>query len=132
MGGAVDGQKAETYIIVPGEYPMLLAPAREKSYRTIPSIGGSTMVTTSFNEPILTDQNILDLYELVKLARPEVYKETGMIEPYDIELGFQDNKIWLFQIRPFVENKIALSNDYLQSISQFPDPNKRIELSTNL
>ena len=27
------------------------------------------------------------------------------MEAYDIEFGFADDKLWLFQIRPFVESK---------------------------
>ena len=43
--------------------------------------------------------------------------EASNTGPYDVELGFLDNKLWLFQIRPFVENKNAKSSTYLQSIS---------------
>ena len=51
---------------------------------------------------------------------------------YDVELGFKDNKLWLFQIRPFVENKKALSSGYLESITPIIDKNKVISLSTKI
>jgi hypothetical protein len=34
-----------------------------------------------------------------------------------VELGFENDKLWLFQIRPFVENKTAKSSEYLEAIS---------------
>jgi hypothetical protein len=36
--------------------------------------------------------------------------------PFDVELGFKDSKIWLFQVRPFVESKKAASSEYLNSL----------------
>ena len=51
---------------------------------------------------------------------------------YDVELGFKDDKLWLFQIRPFVENKKALSSTYLQSITPVIDNNKVIALSKKI
>jgi len=32
-------------------------------------------------------------------------------------LGIKDDKIWLFQVRPFVENKSALGSEYLASLN---------------
>ena len=46
---------------------------------------------------------------------------------YDVEFGFKDDKLWLFQIRPFVENKQANSSDYLNAIS--PKTNDNIKIS---
>ena len=55
----------------------------------------------------------------------------GMEGPYDVELGIKDGKIWLFQIRPFVENKSANSSSYLQSISPHINYEKKIKLDLN-
>ena len=51
---------------------------------------------------------------------------------YDVELGFQNDKLWLFQIRPFVENKNALSNGYLDSIAPKTNPDEYIEMDSKL
>ena len=56
----------------------------------------------------------------------------GIQGPYDVELGFKDEKIWLFQVRPFVENKGALSSEYLQSITPEVDQNKSFSLKSTL
>lgn len=49
--------------------------------------------------------------------------------PFDIELGFRDNKLWLFQIRPFVENKNAQSQVYLESLNPELGTTPEIELN---
>jgi hypothetical protein len=51
---------------------------------------------------------------------------------YDVELGFKDDKLWLFQIRPFVENKNALGSEYLQSITPTVNMQKEILLNSTL
>ena len=56
----------------------------------------------------------------------------GIEGPYDVELGFKDEKIWLFQVRPFVENKGALSSEYLQSITPEVNQKKSIRLNSTL
>jgi len=43
---------------------------------------------------------------------------------YDIELGLKDDFIWLFQVRPFVENKEALGSDYLRTLD--PDYSEKL------
>ena len=118
-GGAVDGQAAESYLIDPYGGITLQAPARERMYRRLPVTGGSVMVAAAFNERVLSEQNLRDLYDLGQRVEQIMPKAEGMEAqgPFDVELGFQDDKIWLFQIRPFVENSQAQSSEYLQSIS---------------
>ena len=53
-------------------------------------------------------------------------------QAYDVEFGFKDNKLWLFQIRPFVENKKAKSSEYLLSITPKIDADKTISIKTPL
>ena len=53
-------------------------------------------------------------------------------QAYDVEFGFKDDKLWLFQIRPFVENKQAKSSDYLASISSQNDSDQSVLLKTKL
>ncbi|MFT5998211.1 MAG: hypothetical protein ACI81P_000663 [Neolewinella sp.] len=118
-GGAVDGQAAEAYLLDKWGRSTLLSPARERLHRRLPTTGGSIMLPAPFNERILSPANLKDLHELaVSLERimPEsIGDETN--GPWDVELGFQNNKMWLFQIRPFVENKRAQASGYLESIS---------------
>jgi hypothetical protein len=55
-----------------------------------------------------------------------------MNSPYDVELGFIGDKIWLFQVRPFVENKKAAASEYLQSISPVISNEIMVELDQSL
>ena len=133
-GGAVDGQSAETYLIHINGGTRFLAPAREPYYNRLPVTGGTDKKSATFETPILNQQNINAIRNLAKTIRATLPKETDSDYEgaYDVELGFKDNKLWLFQIRPFVENKKALSSGYLESITPVIDKNKAISLSKKI
>lgn len=121
VGGAVDGQSAESYIIHKLGYNELINPGRETKYRTIPPTGGSTFELTSFEEPVLNAKNREELRKMAMQISNRMDKITGGHGPYDIELGIKDDKIWLFQVRPFVENKSATASEYLKSLDPIYD-----------
>ncbi len=133
-GGAVDGQSAESYLISYNGINEFAAPSREMYYNALPLTGGTEKKVATFEKPILNIQNINDIRNLAKTIRKTMATEThsDYKGAYDVELGFKDNKLWLFQIRPFVENKKALSSDYLESITPKVDLNKNISLSKTL
>ena len=132
-GGAVDGQAAETRLINTSGN-RLLAPARQPDYIRLPETGGTQGYSTTFESNILSEQNIQSLREVAQDIRTKIPEETNTNPEgaYDVELGFQDDKVWLFQIRPFVENKNALGNGYLDSISPKSNPDEYIEMDTKL
>ena len=133
-GGAVDGQAAESWLLDRYGRYVLLSPARERLHRRLPKTGGSVMVPAPFNDRILSDQNLTDLYRLaedVERIMPESSGETGN-GPWDVELGFQNDRMWLFQIRPFVENKRAQGSGYLESISPRPADDVMYDLEVAL
>jgi hypothetical protein len=133
-GGAVDGQSAETYLLKDAGGFRFLAPAREMYYNSLPETGGTVKQIATFETPILNTQNLNAIRTLAKSIRERVPKETNSDYngAYDVELGFKNNKLWLFQIRPFVENKKALSSNYLESITPKIDQSKSILLSKKL
>ncbi len=117
-GGAVDGQVAETWLLVKGGPNILLSPAREPFARRLPADGGSYKEALTFNTPILQNGSISALRKIaheIKDKFPFAAGSEAVI--HDIELGFKDGHLWLFQVRPFVENKNALGSLYLQSIN---------------
>ena len=67
---------------------------------------------------------------MAKQIEDELPKSPGIHTsgPWDIELGFKDDKIWLFQVRPFVENKQAASSEYLQQITPDYDTKRILKL----
>jgi hypothetical protein len=109
-----------------------LAPARETHYNRLPIGGGTEKRAATFEKPVLNKKNIDEIQSLAQTIRKTLPRETqsDYEGAYDVELGFKDNKLWLFQIRPFVENKKALSSGYLESITPKTDTQKEIPLST--
>ncbi|TVZ51299.1 PEP/pyruvate-binding domain-containing protein [Dokdonia sp. Hel_I_53] len=117
-GGAVDGQAAETRLVTTtGD--RLLSPARQADYIRLPSKGGVAKKIATFDKQILNTKNIEDIRKIAEAIRTRLPEMTGSDYDgaYDVELGFENNKLWLFQIRPFVENKTAKTSEYLESIS---------------
>ncbi len=131
-GGAVDGQAAESYLLKSDGTNRLISPAREPYYNTLPLNGGTGKASATFESPILNDQNLAKVREFSKLLKQKMESTGSMQGPYDVELGFLDNKLWLFQVRPFVENRNAAGAAYLESISPKPDETKVISLSEKL
>ncbi len=133
-GGAVEGQAAESYLVYANGTRMLLAPSREISYNSLPPTGGTAKNYATFENPILNQNNINQIIKLADIIRDRVPREThtDYDGAYDVELGFKDDKLWLFQIRPFVENKKALSSEYLESISPKKDLHKKIDMTKSL
>jgi phosphoenolpyruvate synthase/pyruvate phosphate dikinase len=133
-GGAVDGQSAETYLIKENGGTQLLAPAREMYHNRLPASGGTEIRMSTFENFILNQKNIEEIRALAKTIRDTMALATKSEYDgaYDVELGFQNNKLWLFQIRPFVENKKALSSNYLESITPKIDLDKSIPLDKKI
>ncbi|GGZ90471.1 PEP/pyruvate-binding domain-containing protein [Algibacter mikhailovii] len=132
-GGAVDGQIAETRNVAK-DNDQLLSPSREPAYVSLPQSGGVEKKYTTFEKPILSPKNIQTIRDMVKQVRKKMPEQTGSDYrgPYDMEMGFKDNKLWLFQIRPFVENKKAKSSEYLNAITPKTNTNQKINLNLKL
>jgi hypothetical protein len=130
-GGAVDGQAAESYLIMINGNNILLSPAREPSYITLPTSGGSQKHFATFEDPVLNEWNINSLRIFAEKVKKELPHAPGIETsgPFDIELGFKDNKLWLFQVRPFVENKNAAASQYLNSLNPLYDGTIMIPIS---
>lgn len=117
-GGAVEGQAAETYLLRYDGKNILQTPAREVYYNLLPETGGSKKATTFFNERLLNEADLQKLRDFSQVVKKKLPGAPGIETdgPFDVELGFLDGKIWLFQIRPYVENKRAKSTAYLQAL----------------
>jgi phosphoenolpyruvate synthase/pyruvate phosphate dikinase len=122
VGGAVDGQAAESLRInvKTGEVRMLTqatAPWR----RVLKPEGGVARELVIDTDPVL---NTDEIGQLVKLAQdlpkrwPYIFDADGKPIQADIEFGFIDGKLQLFQIRPFLESIQALSNEYLKNLDK--------------
>ncbi len=103
VGGAVEGEDAETVLVDRQGRVKLLSQAKAPFRRTLldSGAGGSRMVAASRPEHLLTAEDIKQLLGVVESwERRLPASERGKI--WDIEFGFVGGKLWLFQIRPFV------------------------------
>ena len=133
-GGAVEGQVAESYLLQHDGKDHLLSPCRTPEYTMLPKSGGTQKGFSYFNEPILNSNDLLLLKILTLEIKKKLCEQQGIETkgPFDVELGFKDNKIWLFQIRPYVENKKARSNEYLKSLDVKVSSNVKVSLHQKL
>ena len=117
VGGAVDGQPAETLLVnARTGVTRLLAPAATPRKRVLAPGGGIQQLPASGSNWVLLPGEVR---QLVKLAREVPAKlETmrtafGEPIPADIEFAFRDGQLALLQIRPFSESKRAQRSQYL-------------------
>jgi phosphoenolpyruvate synthase/pyruvate phosphate dikinase len=108
VGGTVDGSPAET-LLYDGEETQLLAQYKSPVRRMLVSKGegGAEMVPSTGSERVLTVEELESLIAAAKKIEAEFRPEEGPFEeplPWDIEYGFVDGRLYLFQTRPFVGN----------------------------
>jgi len=120
VGGAVDGQAAESLRIntATGDVK-LLAQATAPVRRRINPKGGIDKVPVSGSDHVLTKSDIKALIRLAKeLPKrfPTIVDAKGNPAPADIEFGFLNGELKLFQIRPFLESQRATGGEYLKSL----------------
>jgi len=132
-GGAVDGQAAESYLLRADGTDQLLTPAREPGFRRLPVSGGTSSNIATFERPIISQKNLSDIRDIAKRVE-DTFPESEDGEPvsaYDIEFGFSNNKLWLFQIRPFVESKNDWETEAETVVSNSPENSSNPEPTNN-
>jgi hypothetical protein len=106
VGGAVDGASAETLIWSPSgvEIVTLFKSAWRKQLR--PG-GGIAVVPASGSQNVLEPQDleqVVAVGKAISAALEPARDAAGRARPWDIEYGFTNGKLWLFQSRPFIGN----------------------------
>lgn len=119
-GGAVSGESSEQVLINrDGSYKFVQQ--AKAPYRTLLKFdekGGSVQTPASGRSRILEDAEIAQLVELeiaLKTAYPNNIDDIGRPIPWDVEFGFLNGKLMLFQIRQINENRALKS---LRSLSR--------------
>lgn len=136
VGGAVDGQAAESLKvnIETGEV-ILLAQATAKIRRLVDERnGGVKKVPVSGAERVLLSDEIEQLIALAKQIPekfPDMRDEQGERLPADIEFGFLNGQLQLFQIRPFLDSAEARSSAYLIQMDQESLQNQSLRIDLN-
>ena len=107
VGGAVDGTPAETLVWSP-QGVELLAMFKSPHRRMLDAKGGSRIVASTGREEVLSPGEIDRLVATARTIQRELAPTrdgTGRERPWDIEFGFADDRLWLFQVRPFIGNE---------------------------
>jgi phosphoenolpyruvate synthase/pyruvate phosphate dikinase len=122
VGGAVDGQAAESLRInIKTGDVRRLAQATAPWRRVLKPSGGVDKELVEDPQTVLKPNEIRQLINLAQdLPRryPSFLDAEGTPAPADIEFGFVDGKLQLFQIRPFLESIQARSNEYLNDLDR--------------
>ncbi len=100
VGGAVDGEEAETILVrQDGSHKLLSqAKAARKKQLAFEGDGGVRTVPTARPDRLIQDSEIRQLLEVVA----QWQRQAGATRVWDFEFGFVEGKLWLFQVRPFV------------------------------
>ncbi len=122
VGGAVDGQAAESLRIDTRDGSVRLMATATAPWRNLPSPrGGVDKLPASGSETLLQPDEIRQIIAFTKeLPRrfPPITDDKGKPAPADVEFGFLDGRLRLFQIRPFVESRKARGSAYLSGMDK--------------
>jgi len=104
VGGVVDGTPAET-LVWRKDGVELVTQFKSPWRRLLNSGGGSRMVAATGSDTVLQAaeiQQLVDATQVVRKTLEPARNPDGGPRPWDIEFGFADGKLWLFQVRPFI------------------------------
>ncbi len=120
LGGAVDGQAAESLRIpVAGGPVRVLATATAPTRRLLSPEGGIIKVPSSGTDEVLKPAEVAQLRDFARSLPerfPPITDDAGTPAPADVEFGFLDGRLRLFQLRPFLDSASVARNSYLQQM----------------
>ena len=101
-----------------------MAQATARYRRQLDPAGGIEEIPVSGSDHVLEESEIAQLIKLAKELPerfPKIVNAEGQAVPADVEFGFLNGELQLFQIRPFLENRQAKGNAYLTSLDSGMD-----------
>ncbi|MEQ8860891.1 MAG: PEP/pyruvate-binding domain-containing protein [Pseudomonadales bacterium] len=118
VGGAVAGEAAATLVLTPDGSSQLVSEAKTPYQRQLAERGGIAWIPAP-DGPVLAPDEQQQLRTLA-LEVAEKYAPAldadGQPRPWDIEFGFVDGRLTLFQIRPLVERGPARANQLVRRL----------------
>jgi hypothetical protein len=122
LGGAVDGQAAESLRIPLAGGPVrVMATATAPTRRVLSPQGGIVELPSSGSDHVLSAADIQQLRDFARslpLRFPPITDDAGNPAPADVEFGFLDGRLRLFQLRPFLDSASVARNSYLQQMDR--------------
>ena len=135
LGGAVDGQAAESLrIALDGSEVQVLATATAPWRRAPNPSGGLSILPSSGSDAVLEPVEIEQVIEFAQHLPekfPSITDDRGNSAPADVEFGFVNNQLRLFQVRPFLDSKLAQGISYLQQMDAQLANTRLIEVNMN-
>jgi hypothetical protein len=129
VGGAVEGQSAESLRINLDDGAVrLMAQSTAPLRRQLDPQGGLRSLPASGGDFVLTSKEINRLADFARdlPARfPALTDDAGNPVPADVEFGFLNGRLQLFQIRPYLGNRRAGANALLRSMDTATAPGQR-------
>ncbi len=120
LGGAVDGQAAESLrITLDGSSVRVLATATAPWRRVPDPKGGLQFLPSSGSDAVLQPgdiEQVIDFAVHLPENFPPIVDDEGNLTPADVEFGFLKDKLRLFQLRPFLDSKLAGGIGYLHQM----------------
>lgn len=118
LGGAVDGQAAESLRVSLDSGEVKVLATATAPWRRVPDPrGGILQLPASGSDTVLQPQEIATLVDFARVLPqrfPSITDERGDPAPADVEFGFEDGELRLFQLRPFLDSRRARGIAYLQ------------------
>ncbi|MCJ7629429.1 MAG: PEP/pyruvate-binding domain-containing protein, partial [Longimicrobiales bacterium] len=108
VGGGVDGEEAETILVLPDGSARLLTQAKAPRRRALSNRegGGVEWLVSAMPDTLLRPEELAQLREAAE--RWETRFAPGEADAvWDMEFGFVEGKLWLFQVRPFIRARNA-------------------------
>jgi len=128
VSAVVDGGVSES-LLLEGDGKVKLLAQGQAGYRKLASPGGGFVgKPTTGSDRILSDAEIAQLRQLgrdVKAKFPPQYDQSGALLPWDIEFGFENGDLRLFQIRPLVRFREA---KILEALGTLDGPQTTVQL----
>ncbi len=116
IGGAVQGQAAEEMRVdIKTGNATLLADATNPLQRNANLLGGLKVNPVNADGQVLSPDEISQLHQLAKQIEERYPQkdEQGETTIADVEFGFENGELRLFQIRPYLRSRAASNNQYL-------------------
>ena len=135
LGGAVDGQAAESLRIpLDGSAVRVLATATAPWRRVPDPNGGLEFLPSSGNDTVLQPleiDQVIDFAQHLPDKFPPITDDEGNPAPADVEFGFLNGDLRLFQLRPFLDSKLAGGIGYLHEMEARLKNTSLIEVDMN-
>jgi hypothetical protein len=134
VGGGVGGEATETLVFHPDGSETLVSEAKAAYRRQLNPAGGLTLVPAR-DGAVLNDR---DKTALRRLAQEVAARYTPVLDanrrprPWDIEFGFVDGELTLFQIRPLVERGPQLADRIVAALVPQPPEDRATSISLDV